>query len=449
MKPEFVAERLARFIADTSWTELPDAVRHEGRRSFLNFLGCALGAAHEQAVEMALGGLIPLAGQDRTTVIGRGRLLDVLGASFVNAVAANLLDYDDTHLRTVIHPSAPVAPVALALAEQRGLSGRDLLDAFILGAEIECRLGNAVSPGHYARGWHITSTCGIFGATAAGARLLGLNGVQTAHALGLAASQSAGLVENLPTQAKNLSVGNAARNGLFAALLAQQGYTSAPAAIEGRLGWARAMGDAPAAAEITDDLGVRWELLQNTYKPYPCGIVFHSVIDACLELRTRYALADTEIAAVTVSGNQLLLDRGDRLVNSAGDARVSTQHCVAVALHRGKADLKAFSDAAVNDPAIVALRDRTRTRLDDTLPSGAAAVAVRTKDGRILETKVLQAIGSVAQPSSDGAIEEKVRDLLRHGRFLGDVESFVGTAWGIDRLDMVEPLIALLQGATV
>ena len=144
--------------------------------------------------------------------------------------------------------SAPVAPAALALAEQRGLSGAAMLHAFILGAEVECRIGNAVSPGHYARGWHITSTCGVFGAAVAAAKLLGLDATQTWHALGIAASQSAGMVENLPSAAKNVSVGNAARNGLFAALLAEQGYTAAPAAIEGALGWARAMGDEPDVA---------------------------------------------------------------------------------------------------------------------------------------------------------------------------------------------------------
>ncbi len=202
-------------------------------------------------------------------------------------------------MRTVIHPTAPVAPAALALAEQRGLSGAAMLHAFILGAEVACRIGNAVSPGHYARGWHITSTCGVFGSAAASAKLLGLDAAQTWNALGIAASQSAGIVENLPSAAKNVSVGNAARNGLFAALLAEQGYTAAPAAIEGALGWARAMGDDPVVAEITQDLGTRWEIQNNTYKPYPCGIVMHAVIDACLALRRNHALTAAEIAEVT------------------------------------------------------------------------------------------------------------------------------------------------------
>ena len=287
---ETVTETLGYFVAGSQWESLPDTLRHEAKRSLLNFAGCALGVARSAPVEMAIRVLTPLSGADRVTLLGRAERLDVLGAAFVNAIGGNLLDYDDTHLRTVIHPTAPVAPAVLALAEQRGLSGIDVLHAFILGAEVECRIGNAVSPGHYARGWHITSTCGVFGAAAASARLLGLTAEQTAHALGIASSQSAGTVENLPSAAKNVSVGNAARQGVFSALLAEQGYTAAPAAIEGALGWARAMGDTPAVADITAGLGERWELANNTYKPYPCGIVMHAVIDACLALRREHAL---------------------------------------------------------------------------------------------------------------------------------------------------------------
>ena len=187
-----LTQQLGRFVAASARDSIPSSVWHEGKRSLLNFIGCALGVAHTPSVEMAVRVLLPLSGTDRVTVIGRTERLDPIGAAFVNAIGGNLLDYDDTHLRTVIHPTAPVAPVALALGEQRKLAGQAVLHAFILGAEVECRIGNAVSPGHYARGWHITSTCGVFGAAAAGARLLGLTAAQTGHALGIAASQSSG-----------------------------------------------------------------------------------------------------------------------------------------------------------------------------------------------------------------------------------------------------------------
>src|SRR5262249_54263036 len=203
---QFACPRLGAFVAAARRDDLPLPLRPEGKRALLNFIGCAVGVAQTEPMDTATRRLLPLSGAGPGTALGRAERLDPLGAAVINAISGNLLDYDDTHLRTVIHPTAPVAPAALALAEQRGLPGAAVLHAFILGAEVECRIGNAVSPGHYARGWHITSTCGVFGAAAAAAKLLGLDATQTRHALGIAASQSAGIIENLPSAAKNVSV---------------------------------------------------------------------------------------------------------------------------------------------------------------------------------------------------------------------------------------------------
>ena len=443
---ESASERLGRFVAESQWTDMAETLRHEGRRSLLNFLGCALGVARTPPVEMAVRTLLPFSGADRVTVIGCVERLDPLGAAFVNAIGGNLLDYDDTHLRTVIHPTAPVAPVVIALSEQRGLSGANLLHAFILGAEVECRIGNAVSPGHYDRGWHITSTCGVFGAAAAAAKLLGLNAEQTAHALGLASSQSAGHIENLPSAGKNVSVGNAARNGLFAALLAEQGYTAAPAAIEGPLGWAFAMGDVPVVAEIVQDLGQRWEFASNTYKPWPSGIVMHAVIDACLGLRRDYGLTADDISKVEISGDQLLLDRGDRIVTNDRSARVSIHHCAAVSFLFGAAGLKEFSDGIVHDPGVAAFRARVTARLDSLAPRGAATAIVTTRDGRVLTSTVAHSKGSVERPLSDREIEDKARVSASSGNFAGDMDAIFAALWRIGTMESIRPLMALLAG---
>ncbi len=439
-----VALTLGRFVAGSRWDDLPEALRHQGRRSLLNSIGCALGAAMTTPIAQAVAVLAPFAGDQRLTVMGRSERLDLMGAAFVNAISANLLDYDDTHLQTVIHPAAPVAPVALGLAERDGLHGRDVLHALLLGIEVECRLGNAVSPGHYARGWHITSTCGIFGAAAAAARLLGLDAQQTAHALGIASSQSSGTVENLPNSAKNVSVGNAARNGVFAALLARAGYDAAPASIEGALGWARAMGDTPDIGAIVDDLGTEWEAAKNTYKPYPCGIVIHAVIDACLELRARHGLAPDRIASVRVTGEQLLLDRGDRVVANERDSRVSIHHAAAVAFITGAAGPPAFAEAMTHDPAIVAFRARVEAGLDAASPRGAATVEVRTTDGQTFRTTVLHPVGSLQQPLSDQAIEAKLRESCTAGGFAGEIDRIIDQVWQIDTLADLRPLMGLL-----
>ena len=168
-------------------------------------------------------------------MIGRSERADALSAAFLNAVSANVLEFDDTQLQTVIHPAAPVVPAVFALAELRRVSGDELLHAVVLGVEAECRIGKAVTPSHYRRGWHITSTCGVFGAAAAAGKLLGLDRQRMMWALGNAAAQSAGLIESLGSMAKSISVGNAARNGLAAALLAEQGFTGPERALEGTL----------------------------------------------------------------------------------------------------------------------------------------------------------------------------------------------------------------------
>ncbi len=438
---DLAGDRLAAFVADTAAADVPARMLHEGKRALLNFIGCALGVPHDPAVVQAVAVLSGYSGPGRATLIGRVDRLDPMAAAFVNAVAGNLLDFDDTHLATVIHPTAPVAPPALSLAQTRGLAGPEVLAAFVLGAEVACRLGNAVSPGHYARGWHITATCGVFGAAAACARLLGLDRGRTGHALGIAASQSAGLVENLSTAAKNVGVGNAARNGLFAALLAERGYAAAPAAIEGPLGWARACGDVPRLEAVTGALGEDWEFARNTYKPYPCGIVMHAVVDACLELRQAHGIEPGQVRAVTVSGDALLLARGDRVVGNERDARVSIHHAAAVALTWGRAGVSEFSPACVTDPEVTDLRARVRAELDPSLSTGAARVRVETTGGVVHEATVLAARGSVEKPLADADIEAKVRELAREGGSGCDADEVIARAWDLDRAPDVRALM--------
>ena len=442
-----VARILADFVTVARWDDVPDAVRHEAKRSLLNSLGAALGGARDPVVDAAIAMLAPFAGPPQATVIGRAGRLPVPDASFVNALAANVLDFDDTHLRTVIHPSAPVAPPLLALAEHRRLRGADLLLAFVLGVEVACRLGNCVSPGHYARGWHITTTCGVFGSAAGSARLLGLSSAATAHTLGIAASLSSGLVESLAAGAKSIAMGNAARNGLIASLAAERGVTAAERAIEGRNGWARACGDEPNVTELLGDLGARWESALNTYKPYPCGIVLHSVIDACLELRRQHAIAPVDVAHVVVTGNPLLLARADRPVHNVRDAQISIHHSVAVALMHGAAGLTEFSEAVVADPAVAALRARVTAQADTAIPVEAARVSVTTAAGARHDVEITHARGSLAAPMTDGEIADKARALARHGCPSCDIAGVIAAVWALDRSDDVATLMAMLRPA--
>jgi len=410
-----VTDRLAEFIVDSRWQDIPQSVRREAIRSILNFVGCALGGSQDEAVGLAAGVLTPYFGPAQAGVFGRRERPDALHAAFLNAVSANVLEYDDTHLPTVMHPAAPIAPGLFALAEQRRVSGSELLHAFILGVEAACRIGEAVMPTHYRRGWHITASCGIFGAAAAAGKLLGLDRRQMLWALGHAATQSAGLVESLGSMSNSIGVGNAARNGLAAALFAEAGFTGAEQPIEGRYGFAPVTSDSIGYDSITGKLGESWEILANAYKPYPCGVVLFPVIDACLELRRRLPSAE-QIAQVVVRGHPLMRERADRpSVETGREAKVSIQHSVAVALLDGAAGLAQYADRRVADPAVRALRAKVAVEEDAGVPVESAIVILRLADGSSFTEHVREGRGTPGRPMRDDELDDKVRELAAFG----------------------------------
>jgi 2-methylcitrate dehydratase PrpD len=426
---------LAEFVAGSSWRDIPQAVRREGARGLLNFVGCALGGCGDEAILLAIRVLGPSFGAPQAGIIGRTERCDMLNAAFLNAASANVLEYDDTHLATVIHPAAPVAPGLFALAEARGASGVELVHAFILGVEAACRVGNAVMPHHYRRGAHITATCGIFGAAAAAGKLIGLDPVRMNWALGHATTQSAGLVESLGSMSKSIGVGNAARNGLAGALFAEAGFTAAEQAIEGKYGFAAIASDTVDLGRITDRLGEKWEILANAYKPYPCGVVLFPVIDACLELRKRLAAPVSDIAGVMVRGHPLLRERTDRPdVGDGRTAKVSLQHSVAIALLQGAAGLAQYTDPAVADPDVQALRARVTAEDDPSIPVEAAFVEIRLVDGTSLGERVSNGRGTPGRPMSDIELDSKVGELTAFGTPFVDASALIAAIRDIETL---------------
>ena len=437
-----VTQRLARFVVETRWEEIPQPVRHQAKRSLMNFFAVALAGCRTSPVEIALRSLAEFSGGKQATIVGRTERIDVLSAAFLNAAAANVHDFCDTHVRTVIHPTAPVAPALLALAELREVSGPDLLLAFILGNEIQARVGLAISPSHYSRGWHITSTCGVFGAASGAGKLLRLDERQMVWALGTAATQAAGLCECLGTAAKSASVGNAARNGLWSALLAEKGFDGPLEPLAGVQGYYNAIAETPDLSRVTEGLSESWELMATSYKPYPCGFVIHPVLDCVLDWRRDHPTA--EVARVVVRGHPLLGDRADRPDVSTGrESQVSVQHAAAVALLTGRAGLDEFSDARVRDPDVLALRSKVELIRDPACSTIAAAVEITTADGRIHHRSQSASRGSDANPMSDAELEDKLRSAAAGWEPQHDVAPLIDAVWALDSSADVSALASL------
>ena len=430
-----VTRKLARYVVESRYADIPENVRHEAARSFLNWVGCAVGASRHETVGRALKALASFSGPPQATVLGRGERLDIMQAALMNGITSHTFDFDDTHLKTVIHPSGPVASAILALAEHRSVTGEDFLHAFVLGVEVECRIGNAVYPAHYDVGWHITGTAGVFGAAAAAGKLLGLNEQQMVWALGIAATQSSGLREMFGTMCKPFHPGNAARNGLLAALLAQKDFTSSNQGIEAKRGFANVLSTVFKPAEITEGLGKTFEIALNTYKPFACGIVEHPAIDGCIQLRNEHKLKAGDIESISLKVHPLVLElTGKKTPQTGLESKFSVYHSSAVAIIHGAAGEAEYSDEMVRDPTVIALRDRVSAAVEPGVHEDQVRVTVRLKDGRTLEKCVEHTIGSLGKPMSDRDLETKFRSFASGILSPAETDKLIHLCWDIAKL---------------
>jgi 2-methylcitrate dehydratase PrpD len=440
-----ITQILARFVAGHPSRGWSDAVDHEAHRTFLNWLGCAVGAARHEAADAALAAVNMLQPAPQATVLGRGERVDMASAALVNGITSHTFDFDDTHLKTIIHPAGPVASALLALAEHQGASGRALVDALVIGIDVACRLGNTVYPEHYDRGWHITGTTGMLGAAAGCARLLGLDVQQTAMALGIAASQPVGLREQFGTMTKPFHPGAAARAGLMSALLARHGFTSSPKAIEAPRGFAQVVSTKCAWNEVTDELGERFEISFNSYKPFACGIVIHPSIDACVQLREQGVRAE-DVERIELKVHSLVLELTGKKEPADGlQGKFSVYHGCAAGLVFGHAAEEEFSDAVVTRPDMVELRRKVVATVDDRIDEASADVTAVLRDGRRVHVFVEHAIGSLQRPMSDAALEAKFHGLSDPVLGAAKTKQLIAACWQVGGAADLKALAALAR----
>jgi 2-methylcitrate dehydratase PrpD len=427
-----ITKILAEFVANHPSKGWSDAVEHEAVRTFVNWLGCAVGAANHEAVVATLKATQILLPPAQALIAGRRDRVDMASAALINGISSHTFDFDDTHLKTIIHPAGPVASALLALAEVSHATGRQLIDALVLGIDVSCRVGNMMYPQHYDRGWHITGSTGTLGAAAACSRMMGLNAQQTAMALGIAASQPVGLREQFGTMTKPLHPGAAARAGLMSALMAREGFTSSTRAIEAPRGFAQVLSTKYDWNEITHELGERFEISFNTYKPFACGIVIHPSIDACISLRNEYGLKASDIASIELRAHSLVLElTGKKTPQTGLEGKFSVYHASAAGIIYGRAGEEEFSDAVVRSPELIALRDRITAVVDDSIDEAAVSLSMRLNDGRVVTKHIEHAIGSMERPMSDAALTDKFTNLSEPVLGAATTKRLTDAAWNI------------------
>jgi 2-methylcitrate dehydratase PrpD len=376
---------LAERASGLELEELPADVAEVARQALLDWFGVTLGGSHEPGPEILVRSAA-CAVDDGVTVVGRELRAPPLPAALINGTASHVLDFDDVNARFLGHASVAVAGAALALAEQLDASGDELLVAFVAGYETACRVAVAIGPQPYARGWHYTGTAGTFGAAAACARLLALGASRTAIAFGIAASEAAGLKCNIGTMTKSLHAGKACENGLLAALLASEGFTAAPDAIEAEQGFAAlAGGDCDPGAALADP-PAGWYLLDNLFKYHASCYWTHSTIEGVLALKREHRIGAADVASVDVHVSDLELGTCVIPAPATGlEVKFSVAHLAAMAL-LGR-DLTVITDGDALDEQVISLRGRVRL-VEDGVTGRPTRVVVRLLDGAELEAAV-------------------------------------------------------------
>ena len=439
---------LAQWAANL--TDIPPTVRNAALRSLYNYIGCTIGGSNHPTVKKAHAALSPLFGKTSSCLLGSASKADAQHAALLNGIASHVHDYDDTHLATIIHPTAPVASALLAYAELQGtpLRGEELLTALVAGIEASCKLGLAVWPEHYDIGWHITGTTGVIGAAVSVGKLMHLSEDEMMHAIGIAAVNVVGLREMFGSDTKSFHPGQAAANGIVAALLARQGYTSSEQALEAKRGWGNVVAGGGAGAAGLDlfvgSLGRSWEIEVNSFKPFPCGIVCHPAIDAAIqcheELRQRGVDAG-EIKEVSLRVHPLVVELTSRKYPRDGlEAKFSVYHGCAVGLIYGKAGPAQYEDEVVTDEFVAEMRNRVTIRADTSVNADEAHLSLTHRLGTV-DRHITHAVGSSEVPMTDRQLEEK---------FLNQVSPVLGgsmskqaseAAWTLGDADDVLPMM--------
>jgi 2-methylcitrate dehydratase PrpD len=389
------------FIASTSFADIPSDALDIGRRCVADGIGVILAGSTTAASEILRAQVREDGSRPESTTLGRDSFQTrAASAALVNATSGHAHDYDDTQLSTaadrifglLTHPTIPPLAASLAIGERLGASGRTVIEAFLIGFEVECKIADAIYPTHYKQGFHSSGTIGAFGAAAATAKLLKLDRTQLAHAIGITASMSAGIRVSFGTMTKPLHVGRAAFNGVTAAELAAKGFTAGADALDGQWGFFKVTGGGFDADRIVGVLGKPWTIVSPgvSIKPYPCGCLGHPTMDAMLTLVSEHDIKPEQIKKIRLrAGSNILNPLRYKIANTELEAKFCPPFMLSAVALRRKAGVNEFSDEFVRSAPVQAMMRRVETVFDQEIENQGfvrmlSIVEVELEDGRVL-----------------------------------------------------------------
>jgi len=409
-----VTRRLAEYAVETRYRDLPAEVVEKGKERILDTLGCMIAGCTEDLASLMLKYVEETGGRPEATIVGFGHKTNVTNAALVNGTLGHALDFDDTQTSFSGHPSTVILPAVLSLGEKMNCPGEAILEAFLVGFEVACKIGRGVNPRLYENGWHATSVIGALGAAVAAGKVLGLDASKMASALGLAASQSCGLKENFGTMTKPLHAGKAAESGVISALFAKDGFTASQQIVEAKRGFCATFSGEYHLDRMVENLGSPFDIISPGVhtKPYPSCLMTHPIIDATLSLAEAHNIQPEDVDSVVC---EIAPMASEALIHSNPvtglQGKFSAQYVVAVSLLDPKLSLEQFTDKKVRDPKARAIMQKVRVtvhpEIEKTPPP--AVVRIRLKDGKEVAKRVDIATGNPEKPLSLDRMIEKFR----------------------------------------
>lgn len=448
-----LSQIISEYTVNLKYEDLPEDVVAMAKTTIMDWLGSVLGGSLEPPARMTAKVVREEGGQPQATIIGFDEQTSVSRAALVNGVSCHILELDDLHKSSIMHPAAPIISAAVAMAEKEGASGQDLITAVVAGFETGIRIAEAITPSHYYF-WHTTGTCGTFGAAMAAAKVGKLNAGEMVNALGNAGSQAAGLWEFLRDGAmtKHMHPGKAAMNGILAVLLAKEGFTGAKRILEGEKGYFRATASEFDLDKVTLGLGQDYRILGNSYKIYPSCRHTHGGVDLALELAAE-GLDPEEVVGIVVRTYSIAQDLVSNVdPTTPYEAKFSLPFCLASALLNKKLVLESFAPDRLNHPATRDLMSLCKVEADPSIDARYPAqwpseLEVTLRDGRCLRAKTDYPKGDPENPASYGDLQRKFKELALLRWPPAKVEKMLGVLENIEGVGNVKGLFFAGEGS--
>ena len=453
-----VTEEVADFVAGIRYDDVSPEIWNIAKRCMIDGLGVLLAGSTEPCARVVRSYVLQVEGRQESTLLGKGRTKAPAHlAALVNGTAGHAMDWDDTALSntpdrtTLLHPTLPPLVTGLAIGEKLRISGRDLLTAFVAGFEVECKIAASIHPDHKVRGFQASNTCGIFGATAAASKLMGLSANQVRNALGVTASMASGVRVNMGTMGKPLHVGRASENGIVSAQLASLGFEADPNGLQGRNGFFQAFGGGFDPEKISGKLGRPFSIVDPgvSVKPYPCGVVGHPAMDSMRKLAIDQNVQPDQVDRIRVSaGSNILRTLRYAKAQTALQGKFCVPFQMAAMIIRRKAGIMEFTDEFVQSPAVQDMMDRVETVIDPEIEALGkdklvSVIEVRLKDGRVLEEKFSGHYrGGPQNPLSRDELVGKFNDCVQRILNPDEAAKLLNTIDSLESLKDIGTLIA-------